>query len=396
MKQASEAMAKAGKEIKSGNITFYPLDNGEYLAIAKSGMYLVNKQTVVVLEYKATYHCGYPVDDYNMYDPLPCALGGCKYCSYGWSNHDERKVITTVGEILCNGDEYADWAYFYEPDFRVLLAPSLELAKEVKADASVEAEYGDECVNGKSITLAHHGSRAHNPAPCNAEVAPLDSGTILVSHLDLDTIGGVLAVMGIKPEDSDFWKGAEFIDMNGPHHIHELPENVQDQLNAVYAWNQGRGQRYTEITDVTDIVFSWLEVLIPILTKHRKCYDYIQAGKDWREKITAEVEAKLVSETDTVRAFITDGVFCSAAYYSSNLDKICKATAVLNTKFNSVTISFADGGKEISARELVQKLWGPEAGGRDAIAGSPRNWQIDEEELRQQFDIAVARIEELI
>lgn len=52
-------------------------------------------------------------------------------------------------------------------DQRVILAPSYDIAKSINAEATVEAEYGDECLEGTMATLAHHGPRANNPAPCN-------------------------------------------------------------------------------------------------------------------------------------------------------------------------------------------------------------------------------------
>ena len=40
---------------------------------------------------------------------------------------------------------------------------------------------------------------------------------------------------------------------------------------------------------------------------------------------------------------------------------------------HAVTVAFECGGNPSkSARAIVQGLWGPEAGGRDGIAGSPR------------------------
>jgi hypothetical protein len=284
-------------------------------------------------------------------------------------------------------------------NIKVLIAPTAELARELvnteNISATVEAEYGDICIEGKLATLAHHGSRSANPAPCNWEVTPLSNGTILVSHIDLDTVGGVLALMGLKPEDTDFWKGAEFIDVNGVHHIHELPTETQDKLNAIYAWNATReNKRITEVTDVTESILEWLEILEPVLGTNPDI-EWIAKGKEWAEKVTTEVESKLVSETETVRAFVTDSVFCSASYYSPKLQKVCKATVVLNTKFNAITVAFADGGKEHSAREIVQALWGEEAGGRDGIAGSPRSWSISEEQIEKEFHKAIKAVESI-
>ena len=76
-------------------------------------------------------------------------------------------------------------------------------------EATVEAEYGDRVIEGWRITLAHHtAAYAHCPAPCNnGEARKLENGEaqIVCSHLDLDTLGGCLALMGEKPEDAAFW-----------------------------------------------------------------------------------------------------------------------------------------------------------------------------------------------
>lgn len=264
--------------------------------------------------------------------------------------------------------------------FKVILCPTLDSAQGLNPDATVEAEYGDICVEGTQVTLAHHGSRSANPAPCNTEVEPLESGTILVSHLDLDTIGGIMALTGDKMEDKEFWEAAEFIDVNGSHHIHELPKEIQEQLNAVYAWNASQARvRYTEVTDVTQQVVDNYTMLSAVLDEAHPQHDsMIQKGKDWERDVTQAVQDKLVRETSNMRIFKTDGVFCSGSYYSPEQDKVLPATVVFNEKFKSITIAFEDGGKNVSARDIVQKLWGPEAGGRDGIAGSPRGREMTE------------------
>ena len=43
----------------------------------------------------------------------------------------------------------------------------------------------------------------------------------------------------------------------------------------------------------------------------------------------------------------------------------------------------ADGGKKVSAKELVQELWGNEAGGHPGIAGSPRGKEMTEKDMKQ-------------
>ena len=269
--------------------------------------------------------------------------------------------------------------------FKVIMCPTLNSTKGFTPEATVEAEYGDICIEGTKVTLAHHGSRSANPAPCNTKVEPLEGGTILVSHLDLDTIGGIMALTGDKIADPAFWLAAEFIDVNGPHHVHEFSQEVQDKLNAVWAWNaEQTRERLTEPTDVTTQVAENYKMLEAVLDEIHPQHDtMIQKGKEWEKSTTKEVESKLIGDYKHMRVFKTDGVFCSGAYYSPSKDKVIPATVVYNEKYNSITIAFEDGGKRISAKDIVQKLWGPEAGGREGIAGSPRGQNMTEYEFEK-------------
>lgn len=139
-------------------------------------------------------------------------------------------------------DKNGDLSKAIREDQRVILAPSYDMAKNIKAEATVEAEYGDECLEGTMATLAHHGPRSNNPAPCNTPDVPKlpPFATVVVSHIDLDTLGGIYALQGRKPEDDRFWEAAEKIDVEGAHHIHELDQDIQDKLNAYYAYNYGQ------------------------------------------------------------------------------------------------------------------------------------------------------------
>lgn len=270
-------------------------------------------------------------------------------------------------------------------DQRVILAPSYDIAKNIKAEATVEAEYGDECLEGTMVTLTHHGPRSNNPAPCNTpdvpELPPF--ATVVVSHIDLDTLGGIYALQGRKPEDYRFWEAAEMIDVKGAHHIHELDKDIQDKLNAYYAYNDGQPrQRYTEAIDVTKQIDDTYNVVNAIVDINDPEHDkLITAGKEWAQTREKEVEDQLVYENKDVRVFDTNGIFCAASYFSPNQNTICPATVTYNEKFKSITLAFEDGGKQLNAKEIVQELWGPEAGGREGIAGSPRNVEMTKNDL---------------
>lgn len=252
----------------------------------------------------------------------------------------------------------------------------------IKVDATVEAEYGEKVLEGDKITLAHHVEKYKNcNAPCNRNVEKLKDGeTIVISHIDLDTIGGCLALLGVKPEDEEFWKGAEFIDIKGNHHIKELSKEVEDKINAYSAYNSTLEKvDRTKITDVTERILSYKSILERIINNDK---ELIKKGIEWTQEISTKIEKCLEYETDNVRIFRSvDNIFCSASYYSETKKKIIPTTLTYNMVTKSITLAFEDGGEKYSAKEIVQNLWGDKAGGHRGIAGSPRGVEMSEEDF---------------
>ena len=309
-----------------------------------------------------------------------------------YKNLSAEAVLYITNQLLDFYNSHEKHGTRRKNNMKVILAPTYDIAKDITADATVEAEYGSACVEGKFATLAHHGPRSGNPAPCNTENVPVleEDSTILVSHIDLDTLGGILALMGTKPDDMGFWAGAEIIDVTGPHHIHELPEPVQDKLNAYYAWSETQGrERYTELTDVTDKVTAAAQAVDIICNdRHPEHDEYIRNGKNWVKETTQAVEKCLTQETEYARGFVTDGsTFCLGNYYSPNDSKIHPATVQYHGKTKAITIAFADWKEHgLKANDIVQELWGPEAGGREGIAGSPRGQEMSLDDYKNAFN----------
>lgn len=270
-------------------------------------------------------------------------------------------------------------------DQRVILAPSYDIAKNINAEATVEAEYGNECLEGTMATLAHHGPRSGNPAPCNTSDVPKlpPFATVVVSHIDLDTLGGIYALQGRKPEDDRFWEAAEMIDVKGVHHIHELDKDIQDKLNAYYAYNYNHaGERYSKTADVTKQVEDAYGVINDILDIDAPEHDMLIAdGREWAQAREVAVEEQLIYEDKNMRVFDSNGVFCAASYYSPKQDALIPATVTYNEKTKTVTLGFEDGGKQYNTMEIVRSVWGPEAGGREGIAGSPRGVEMTKDDL---------------
>lgn len=260
---------------------------------------------------------------------------------------------------------------------KVLLAQNLEIAKKVNAQATVEAEYGKTVVKGKKQTLAHHVPEfRNNPAPCNQEVAVLNDGdTILVSHIDLDTLGGIMALMGMKEGNKDFWKAAEFIDLNGPHHIHKFPE-FEDAFNAYWAFSQeNRLGRFDDVEDITEFVMQHIEAVQSILDKDEK---FIKEGKKWASQNENNTKNSLIDESEKVRIF-AGPYFTASSYYSEKYESIASVTVSFNTKSKAITVATSDAS--IDCCQLMQGLFGPEAGGHAGIAGSPRGKEMSLDDL---------------
>ena len=277
---------------------------------------------------------------------------------------------------------------------KIILANTYEKASQIKPDAAVEAEYGEQIIRGAVYTLAHHADGYKDqPAPCLFPNQIGFDGDILISHIDLDTIGGCLALYGKKPEDPEFWEAVAFIDVNGPQHVQELSAGGREKLRAYWGYNNSLiKNKHIGICEVTDEILQSGLVIQKIIDGDPFL---LQQGEQWERETQEAVDHCLVSENEYIRAFETSGVFCNSAYYSPSMKKIIPAVIVLNSKMNAIIISFADGGKRFSASCAVKKLWGELAGGHEGIAGSPRGWNLNEAEIRGEFDRAAAYLTSL-
>lgn len=192
--------------------------------------------------------------------------------------------------------------------------------------------------------------------------------------------------MGRKKEDKQFWEAAEFIDLNGPHNLFQINDETRKKYIAYQAYQANhRIPRVTEITDVTENVLEYLGIIDRIIDGDKTL---IQEGIEWDKDTRKKIEDCLVTENDNVRVFNSpEGIFCSAAYYSEKQGKVIPSTVTRNGKLKSITVAMADGGKKVSAKELVQELWGSEAGGHNGIAGSPRGKEMTEKDMQQLANI---------
>lgn len=267
----------------------------------------------------------------------------------------------------------------------------------------VETEYGSKIATGNGINLIHHGNSSHNPVPClfpNLEGFNTNKNIVCLSHIDLDAIGGTLAILGLKPEAvlKQFWKDAARADVFGPHRI-----DSRDNIAMFWAWSQNnRGPRASnEIQDVRkyfESAYDALEMIERILWDDEDDLTeeeiaMIEAGEKLLRDEEALNEASFVSYCAMpLKKHRLKFSYCVRSsdkfvnhLYETPQKNFADCVIAFNEKFGSITISFERNLSHIlsvDCREIVQSYpnWGCDsqlAGGKDIIAGSPREMKYD-------------------
>lgn len=308
----------------------------------------------------------------------------------------------------------------------VLLAPTAPIARisiaNLEVDLTVEAEYGSYVAEGRLYTAAHHqpvGSpwagrhlvEGGRPSPCNTEDIPLlgEDNIALVSHIDLDTIGGCLRaihsfadIFPVRDLDAaalangpvslavstalsqrdriQFWNLAEFADVRGLHRLSEAgatPRTLR-KLYAFLAWSEANVPRFPQdrLSDVTAIIWSAGEALRGILNDDA---ELLAAGDAWHEAMATLNKASFLRRDGDVIVRVSDA-FCNHLYIDPAGSR-ARAVVRYNPTSGSVSISIADPEPGVSCCVIAQTLWGLEAGGHEGIAGSPRGRNVGEEGL---------------
>lgn len=292
---------------------------------------------------------------------------------------------------------------------QVLVAPTFELVETIgyTPDITIEAEYGSVVVIGTKYTAAHHQpkgpfSPAVQPAPCNNPNIPrLDVGTILLSHTDLDSVGGALRALGhpimFSEKYARFWAFAEFVDLHGPHRIAEFKatESDREAIYAWWAWLKTRPYwRKDQLTSITDFIVTCGEILTRILTR-TDCEMLMADGETMRSR-------ERLLDMNTYVATISGVILRKAATKEDHCNHLYRngiGCVTFNEELRTVTVSIAQPIEGISCRYLVKThKWSADpdvavglsvlAGGHDVIAGGPRGHEAtmaDAEELADKL-----------
>jgi len=257
---------------------------------------------------------------------------------------------------------------------KFLVSSSASALQTVNPHITIEAEYGDTVVEGSLLTMAHHGSRSNNPPPCSGKyIIPPFEGDIVVglSHIDLDTIGGCIAISRGILEYQSFWDLAAFVDINGVHKISQsgASEKDIDRLNAWFAFNEKNRfslPKGEEVVDATYFIINCVVVLSQILDGNDTL---LARGKEWANNQEALNKESFVDYQDGVLIRVSPKFVNHL--YTSPTGSICNTVVGFNTLTGAITLSFADTTHK-NACKIMQKVFGAEAGGHKGIAGSPR------------------------
>ncbi|MFH1632196.1 MAG: hypothetical protein ABIA47_04270 [bacterium] len=282
-------------------------------------------------------------------------------------------------------------------------AAALAAALEGKNSAVVEAEYGSVEVMGSTDlqTLNHH-VRPERPCPCSLENTQFDAirqdiQVVGISHMDLDTLGGIAALAGLKPECATpgFWELAAFVDTNGPHRITESAAYNREAhvlLASFWAWSQSNRlfpERDGSVADCTEFVASAISELKQICAGTPEA---VNRGEEFLAAQDALVASSFqrdgVSGSGIRVVMRVSDAFTNHLYYVEDGSPADMVVA-FNTKFRSVTVSVADDSVGVVCRDFVQSLWGSEAGGHPGIAGSPRGTALGLDEATRAFEAAL-------
>lgn len=271
----------------------------------------------------------------------------------------------------------------------IIHAPSLEIAAHHDFDVTVEMEYGSHVVEGNQFTAAHHQSEGPYkgvhlggtaPAPCNNDAIPnVGNGVIGISHVDLDTLGGVLRATGktefFIPKYKSFWQLAEFVDVNGPHRLAQAcaSKNDEARIFAFWAWSQ-KNRAPISRDDITDVTSYFETAAAALMSCLRLEEAYLQAGYDFKDSSDKLNKESFVEHSDGIVVRVAPS-FVNHLYADPD-GTPARCVVAYNTMTGACTISFADPPEGRTAKEIVQSIWGDEAGGHASIAGSPRGMRM--------------------
>ena len=259
--------------------------------------------------------------------------------------------------------------------------------------ATVEAEYGDICVEGNWQTLAHHTTNYKNyPAPCaRKDVQPLDNGVILISHLDLDTLGGIMLLEDEQAMNDTFWESEALIDTQGVLAEKFLSKRDQFLMRTYWAWETKLlDQQYLinpeylvlDVTDSVELRISFIKMMLKECHTEEEQKLLQHHYNEFQTDLNAFLST-CVYEDSKLRIFVSQ----TTQHYLSHLkdDELIETCVTLNQHKGTLTIS--DISQTFDCKVFMQDVFGENAGGQFRVAGSPRDEVMTPNDLKRMVEL---------
>lgn len=264
-------------------------------------------------------------------------------------------------------------------NIKFYISSNPEALRNLNPVASIEAEFGDEIVEGSKITLTHYSFGKNNRAPCVADVEEISFGNVVLNHFDLNILGACMKLLGYKSKlfrELFFWKSVEYIDINGPHRLFEflnddsISDFVEDCLNAFWAWNSENNIIVNdELTDGTDFINSAIDVMNSIFAFDEKL---IERGREWVDEQNSLNEDSFIShcKVGNYRIISRESDKFVNHLYSTLDGVVGNIIIAYNTGSNRIIISRENNNIKFNCYEFAKKLWEDKIEGSEDIANS--------------------------
>lgn len=269
---------------------------------------------------------------------------------------------------------------------KILLATTFESAEEIIKwceskhipTATVEAEYGELCSEGSHATLAHHTTKYKlNPAPCVMDdVEQMSNGVIVVSHVDLDTLGGITILEGNKLNHPTFWRSESIIDTKGYIGVKEIP--YEDELIMKAFLGIEKTMKFElktsdiiskdGIYDITEQVYELIKILHCLLSVDKDS-NLMRYGLKQFDDYLKNLKLKSLYQDASVRILKTHQPQHYLIHRENDIE--FRTCITLNERTGAIILS--DISEELNCCKIMQDVFGEKAGGQFRVAGTPRH-----------------------
>lgn len=256
----------------------------------------------------------------------------------------------------------------------------------------IETSFGKKLVEGDLTLDHHHPTKINDPCPClypNLDLGEKKEKIVIcLSHMDLDTLGGIFSVLSKKDDkQKKFWEIAAQIDIKGPHKLQDILNKIQDknkkeeikkQMFAFWAYSQANRIVPKGIEDITPKINEYIDILNKILKNDNKLIEKGLRLKNETDKLNKESLKSVKKIGGTYVLLRESDRFVNHLYnYEGG---IAHYIIGYNYIIGNITISKESKELPLDLAKVMQYIFGPKAGGHSYIAGSPRDLKIEEEE----------------